>query len=1049
MGFRFIYWVLIGLVFIFLSAFCLPQLYAQEKGLSFQHLDAASGLKEREINTIVEDKDGFIWIGTKEGVLKYNGRSIQRFDAVMDSLSIAINAVSCSFKDRSNRLWFGGNGILVVDCHSTKFNWYTANHPSANGLGNNDITAITQTGDGKIWIGTRLGLFLWNEQTNHFTKFAHDTIGDKKTVYYNNRIIQIIPDENSNLWISTISGLYYFNTKTNSFTGYFIQTIQPNLNNNPIACMAMDQKGNLWCGILHAGLFKFDTGSRAFKTIHTSSQFQNIKDLHCGASDVIWMVCSNSGLLKYDINTKKYVQYSHNPFDNSSIATNNLSCIYEDHNHLLWLGTVGKGVDRLTPNAEKFTLIAPHSGDRYSLPENDITCACESANEALWFGSKNGLIYFNRKTKEYKAYYTEENNVNSISSNCINAIARDETNNLWIATDYGLNYFNVKTQTWKRFFHSEKEGNTVPGNLIFDLLVAADGTLWMATSSGVCHYNPRTARFQSEFNTAAIKLFIRAYYTYIHEAPDHTFWASTSRNGVYHFNSKFEIIKHYTTKDNLLFNHVNQICSKSDGTIFMATSKGVLIGNSRRNDGFKNLTINAFRIGQVHSFCFSDSSTLWLSTDIGLVRLIIDSINKINEAHQFIIADGIRHSNFNTAAAIRLKNGELIFGELDGMVWFNPNTIALNKQIPHAYIATCKAFHNNIIINYDKDGLPNIDLAFDQNFIDLEMAANNFDHPELNQFAYQLIGIDKQKIYNGTTNTITYTNLPSGTYILKIWAANNDGVWNPASADYKIIIETPFWKLIQFRIAGIFIIFVLLILLIRYQFRRIKRKATIKNQFERQLAEARLSALTAQMNPHFVFNALNSIQHFIADSDKENALRYLSKFAKLIRMVLHHADKNTISIANELTMIQLYIELEVLRFSNKFTLKIVVSEAISQDLTFIPAMLIQPYVENAIMHGLLNKEGNGDLEVTMEMQNKLLLIRIKDNGIGRVAAAKIKQSKHIINDSMGMKLTAERMKVLSNLKQFTIAIEVDDRYDSAANPIGTLVTIKLQSDEYI
>ena len=234
---------------------------------------------------------------------------------------------------------------------------------------------------------------------------------------------------------------------------------------------------------------------------------------------------------------------------------------------------------------------------------------------------------------------------------------------------------------------------------------------------------------------------------------------------------------------------------------------------------------------------------------------------------------------------------------------------------------------------------------------------------------------------------------------------------------------------------------------------RIKKEQVRQTAINKQIAEIRMTALRGQMNPHFIFNSLNSIQHFITTREKEEALNYLSKFSKLIRKILENSRENTVSISNELQLLELYIQLEQLRFSNKFDYHIAIDEKIDMENTEIPPLLIQPYIENAILHGLINKNGKGDLWFSLERNNGLLVCKIEDNGIGRAKSQEIEQGKVSRHKSLGIKVTEERISGLFALLDYKMEVVIEDLFEikqaseETPQPAGTRVTISIPVKE--
>jgi len=269
----------------------------------------------------------------------------------------------------------------------------------------------------------------------------------------------------------------------------------------------------------------------------------------------------------------------------------------------------------------------------------------------------------------------------------------------------------------------------------------------------------------------------------------------------------------------------------------------------------------------------------------------------------------------------------------------------------------------------------------------------------------------------------------------------------------ELIIIPPFWATWWFKTIVILVLAGSVLLFFKLRENRIKREQERQTAINKQIAEIRMVALRGQMNPHFIFNSLNSIQHFITTRDKEEALNYLSKFSKLIRKILENSRQNTVSISNELELLELYIQLEQLRFSNKFDYHIAVDEKIDLENTEIPPLLIQPYIENAILHGLINKNDKGDLWLSLERNNGLLICKIEDNGIGRARSQEIEQGKVSRHKSLGIKVTEERISGLFALLDYKMEVVTEDLYEikqaseKTPQPAGTRVTISIPVKE--
>jgi LytS/YehU family sensor histidine kinase len=312
----------------------------------------------------------------------------------------------------------------------------------------------------------------------------------------------------------------------------------------------------------------------------------------------------------------------------------------------------------------------------------------------------------------------------------------------------------------------------------------------------------------------------------------------------------------------------------------------------------------------------------------------------------------------------------------------------------------------------------------------------SFRNPDGVQYAVQLEGLEDDWRYVKDQSTMTYMNLSPGKYTFRVKASNSEGKWSDQFYEFPFEILPPFWQTWWFRILAVLIVPFVLAVIIRSRFKTVKRKA----QLSEQMAELKMQALRAQMNPHFIFNALNSIQHLIVKNEGDLAFSYLSKFSRLLRMILNVSDKAFVSLEVEVEMLQLYLDLEALRFDHHMHYSIDVEE---DDITgiSIPTLLIQPYVENAIWHGLVPKTGTRELNITITATTDRLIISVKDNGIGRKRAAEIKSMQPIRYESKGMSINSDRLSIIGDPRQSKV--EIIDLYNDNGEAAGTKVVISM------
>jgi anti-sigma regulatory factor (Ser/Thr protein kinase) len=377
-----------------------------------------------------------------------------------------------------------------------------------------------------------------------------------------------------------------------------------------------------------------------------------------------------------------------------------------------------------------------------------------------------------------------------------------------------------------------------------------------------------------------------------------------------------------------------------------------------------------------------------------------------------------------------------MFPTVNGVAVVNPKMISENSYIPKVIIQSIEAddVSQNI---YDSI----ITINNDTRKLEINFTAPFFGDSKNLLFEYKLEGYDVEWHQPDNSRAVSYSNLPPGDYVFKI------GIYGYVD-EQKIIIRipSPFWKTGKFYILLAIFCTLVFFTIVYFRTKKIRKKAELNTEINKQYAALELKALQGQMNPHFMFNCLNTIKYFITTDNKTAANKYLGKFSKLIRLFLEHANSNTIPLSEEIHILSLYIEMEQLRLDNSFDFQLNVDPRINLKETEIPAMLLQPFVENAIHHGLRNHIKKGVLTLSIIFENDLLKIIIDDNGVGRKKSAELKQFSAKEHTSMGMKLTEERIETLNYIKNTHITLEIIDKVDTQEEQQGTRIIITIPNN---
>jgi hypothetical protein len=434
----------------------------------------------------------------------------------------------------------------------------------------------------------------------------------------------------------------------------------------------------------------------------------------------------------------------------------------------------------------------------------------------------------------------------------------------------------------------------------------------------------------------------------------------------------------------------------------------------------------------------NESQFLWIGTNQGLNRFNVENYarTKTKSIYVFGKEEGFSGVESNSNGNFVSRDGSMWFGTVNGLIKYSPKDFRRNAAYTKTNITGIDLFYTDTMM---ADGAV---LEHNENNLSFSYVGICLTNPAKVRYRYMLDGFDEDWLPVTKAREARYSNLPPGTYTFKVVSCNNEGLWNNEPAEFTFTIRTPVWKRPWFWLLLTGGAVLILAAAIVFRIRQIKFRERVESEAQVAMARNELKALRAQMNPHFVFNSLNSIQHFILTNKSIDAGKYLNKFARLMRVILNNSEKSLITLQEEIEYLQLYLGLEEMRFENKFTWKITVDPKVDADYFEIPAMLLQPYIENAILHGLTPKKETGHLEVSIRLQANTLVCSIQDDGIGREKARELRQlSMRKDHRSLGMKITHDRLELINRLHGSQLSLTITDLYDNDRKPAGTRVDI--------
>ncbi len=1026
------------------------RLHAQNLSeMKFEVLDDMQGLSNYWISDVAADSAGFVWVSTRNGLNRYDGFTFKTFKNGADSHSLLSNAspklyvqpngtiwvsyptggmskydpgcqcfehlksikpkyasdntFGIKWIDASENIWYSGNGmgLNMLDPRTLKTTHYdlpniTEKISHTDDLENNSVHFIYPENNGSLWLATQNGLYNFKIQSARFTYFPYNETATALKIKAN--FNRIIPEKDEGLWISSWEGgLNYFDKKTGLFTNYLFETKRLGYY-NLIFDMDVKNQDELWLISGDRGLGTFNRKTKTWlfnanikKSIDSRILFLNhILALKNG----VIFVADENALLKY------------NPFS-STFHFNQLNIAESQHGELFHIRKI---------------IEYPQQNEFY-------------------FGTDlgNGLNVLNTQTKVQKAYPFKVNAGHDFKMRMRNMwLGPDDI--IWILGRDYLHYFNCKLHQLQVIENPFENAKDEPDPEYNQLITADNCVPLILTQSGHLYpLNTNARRLEKRMiiaDTKGIQI----------QKTDRAVYDVMGRLWVFGQNKIGYCLKGNST---FTFIEANNIAGfKMDIAKGFAADESGNIWIGLNDAGLLKLNVNT--AGGINSKLYTTQDGL---PDASIYNVAIDYSNQVwfstlssviafnQKSRQFKVYNQLVGMNKFTSSMnlLRAEQGAFYITSLGAYCKVDYQKLNLPIPTPDIYIDAFKVFNKNKI--FPQNNPSEIVVKPGEDFFSFDFGCIDFTEQSHHRFAYKLEGWDREWVDAGNRRYASYTNLGAGTYTFKVKVANAEGIWSKEKS-IRVKIETYFYKKTWFIILVILCIAGIIFSLYLARIKRIRKEEKTKTALHEQLAETRMEALRSQMNPHFIFNSLNSINRYIIKNDAQTSSLYLTRFAKLMRLVMDNSRHKTITLANELEALKLYIELEIFRFENKFEYTIHVGNEVETETIQIPPLIIQPFVENAIWHGLLHKEGGGKLEINIHQTPDLLLIKVSDNGIGRAKAKELKGDKNQTRNSLGIKLTEERIQFMNeNMAQNTI--QITDLTDENGQAAGTCVTLQI------
>ncbi len=858
-NYRSISWQFLSIVLLYL--FITVDSFSQAGSIKFENISIKDGLSQSSPNCILQDSRGILWIGTEDGLNRYDGYTFIVYKPEVNNPgSISNNRIKCLIETSDGNLWVGtnGGGLNVYDRQKDLFIHFTGYD---SGYFNHEIiNCLYEGSDGTIWSGTGNGLVKIHRSERKTQLFVNNPYNAGSIS--SNYITCIGSDKPGSLWIGTNNGLNLLDIRNNSFKIYLNDSAdESSISDNSISCLLKVMDSSIWIGTSD-GLNLYDRSGDYFERIAIAQQINvngskkiTITALEEDNEGNIWVGTNGNGIdiLIRKLNQFINLRYNHNiPY---SLSNNEILSIYSDQSGIVWVGA--NGLDKYNSKKEKFAL---YNFDTYSpdgLVYRHIHSIYEDDYGVLWIGSKSdGIHLLNRRVKTSDRIMTGDDPGSGLSSNKIRIIREYPEGTIWVGTeDNGLNRISLNEErspsAYEVFKHSLDDSTGLSSNTIYSLYYDDRQCLWIGTDNGIS---------VMDLNTGKIKRYIAdeedpkslnnntAYYIYGDK--NDIIWIATDK-GLNRYHPDIDGFSHYiSSEDNpnsLSSNELLTIYENDEGTLWIGTyAKGMNSFNPETDEFNRFEEITELSTAVVYGILEDDQSNLWLSTNDGVFKF---SPSEKRILRHFTVEDGLQSDEFNGGAYFKSRSGEMFFGGQYGFNSFFPNQVSIDTTPPKIILTELKI--NNKIITPGKDApidrhiseVSDIILNSRQNNFTLSFAALHYAHPDGNRYKFMLEGFDKDWIDGGTQRFVSYTSLPYKTYTFRIKAANSDGVWDESGLAVRIKIKPPYYSTTLFRL-----LVILLIILAAYFFIRnrimaaSKQKEKLQKEIEknnRELEEAK------------------------------------------------------------------------------------------------------------------------------------------------------------------------------------------------------------------
>lgn len=992
--------------------FCLFPFFLPGQSQQFASWSLEAGLPQSQVYALCEDRRGYLWAGTQGGGLcRFDGSDFLVF---AEREGLPSNFVNALYEDWNGHLWAGTNeGAAFWDGRQL----HEVRHSLA-------VSAFVQIDSGRLLLGTAQGVWQYVFKTKQLSKFPLSDLLDKIPVQ-----AFCFDAKNRTVWLATPQGVWYYHVNHQKLVNFNAQhklPVQP--------ARAFAQVGEtLWFAQANGVLVAADLNTQTVKRTFTNPALGNPTCLLADVDGSLWAGTQTAGLLRLLPEADSVLTRL---TEAEGLPHNHLRVLLRDHAGRLWLGTSGGG----------FACLRAQAFQRYDrgdgLPGNRIYALTESPVGDLWLAvSQNGLASLNA-AGQVQPVTLDSAYLQGVKCR---TLATDAGGRLWAGTEGKGALCMGKGR--RQFFR--KDNGFLPSDWVQKICCDAKGRVWVATGEGLVSLTPiaQDSGWAKQWYTPREGMPPGAV-TALQIDQEGNAWFGLA-NGKLGLVQNGKITAVFGPEQGLAGFSVTSIAIDAIHRCWVATKGGgIFVKNASKNARFTAVEgPPALSSQNIYLLVFDRVGNLWAGTENGVDRCVLQN-GQLSAVTHFGKREGFSGIETCQDAGLCDRNGQLWFGTMNGLMRHLPQVAAKQDSPPLLHFEQTMLYYKPIeqtpfalvaerLFNGREGGLS---LPWNQNHLSFAFRAVDPLYGMALRYRWKLEGPDADWSPWSSQTQVNYANLAPGTYRFLAQAASDDHTFSqPIAATFTI--RQPFWQEWYFRLGVLALLAALVIGGVRIYIQRIRSsEARRREQLEVQnrLLQLEQKALQLQMNPHFIFNALNSIQSLIAMRDYAVARQEINHFAKLMRNILNNSRKTTISLQEEIETLEQYLHIEQFCQQNPFTFTVQTAPDVDPENIDLPPMLLQPFVENAVVHGVSHLPYPGHIDLQFDLQGGWLVCMVRDNGPGREKAALLREAKKPGHQSAALSVTKERLAAIGG------SLELRDRHDAQHVVSGTEVELRIR-----